>query len=106
MAPDARYLYLGGMLSSALSMLFWINMVSMFFPSQFNYNLQLYGGLIVFCGYVLSDTSRMIEKAKDGRSDAISDATALFVNLIGVLRRILIILSKKEDSDKRSRRRN
>eukprot|EP00189_Rhodosorus_marinus_P012510 CAMPEP_0184740780 /NCGR_PEP_ID=MMETSP0315-20130426/3797_1 /TAXON_ID=101924 /ORGANISM="Rhodosorus marinus, Strain UTEX LB 2760" /LENGTH=237 /DNA_ID=CAMNT_0027210673 /DNA_START=175 /DNA_END=888 /DNA_ORIENTATION=- len=106
MAPDARYLYLGGMLSSALSMLFWINMVSMFFPSQFNYNLQLYGGLMVFCGYVLSDTSRMIEKAKDGRADAISDATGLFINLIGVLRRILIILSKNEDDSKRSRRRN
>jgi FtsH-binding integral membrane protein len=39
-------LYLGGMLSSALSMLCLMGLFSLFFPSQNLFNIRLYGGLL------------------------------------------------------------
>jgi FtsH-binding integral membrane protein len=39
-------LYLGGMLSSVLSMLCLMGLFSLFFPSQNLFNIRLYGGLL------------------------------------------------------------
>ena len=100
-------LYLGGFLSSALSMLVMMGFANMFFRSEAVYNLQLYGGLLLFIGYVCFDTQLIIEKANSGTYDVHMDALNLFLDLIAIFVRILIILakSKKNNNKKNSNRR-
>ena len=57
-ARSPQYLALGGFLSSGLSMLFWIGIVNLFFQSAIGFNISLYLGLALFCGYVLYDTRK------------------------------------------------
>ena len=60
-AKRSSYLYLGGLLSSALSLMFFLGLANMFFRSAHLYNLQLYGGLMVFSGFVIFDTQLVLE---------------------------------------------
>jgi len=88
------WLYLGGFLSSALSMLVLSSWFSLLFGGQFLFNFQLYFGLLVFIGYVIFDTQLMIERASIGSKDFVSDALQLFTDFVAIFIRILIILTK------------
>ena len=41
MAPDGHYLFLGGTLLSALSTLFWLGLVNLFFQSQMLFQVRI-----------------------------------------------------------------
>jgi hypothetical protein len=58
-----------GILMSALSTMFWMAIANMFFASPFIFQLNLYAGLIVMCGFVLYDTQMIIEKRRNGDTD-------------------------------------
>lgn len=106
-AEKRSYLYLGGMLGSALSGMFWLGLANLFFHSPMIYNLQIYGGLLVFCGYVCYDTQIMIERARmagGGKLDPIQDALSLFLDFVAIFVRILIILMKNRGNNDRRRR--
>lgn len=45
------FIYLGGILASAVSMLFWMAFFNAFIGSKLLYTAELYLGLFVFCGY-------------------------------------------------------
>jgi FtsH-binding integral membrane protein len=60
-AARRSYLYLGGVLSSALSLLFWLSFANWFFRFQWVHTVQLYGGLLMFIGYVIFDTQFILE---------------------------------------------
>jgi FtsH-binding integral membrane protein len=100
-APDRKYLYLGGILMSAISTMFWMTILNMFFASRFIFQLNLYVGLIVMCGFVLYDTQLIIEKRRRGDTDFIWHAVDLFIDFMDIFRRLLIILSQKEANDKK-----
>ena len=56
--PVRSYLFLGGILSSAISAMMLLRLGSWMFGGRggFAYTAELYGGLAVFIGYVLFDT--------------------------------------------------
>ncbi|XP_039688727.1 bax inhibitor 1, partial [Medicago truncatula] len=60
-ARRREYLYLGGLLSSGLSILMWLHFAS----SVLLAGLQLYFGLLVFVGYVVVDTQEIIERSQN-----------------------------------------
>jgi len=106
-AKRRSYMYLGGWLSSALSTMFWIGLLGALFPNQLSYALQLYGGLLIFSGYVIFDTQLMIEKAyRETKPDVLGDAFNLFADFIALLRRILIIVLRNQETTKKSKRRS
>jgi len=94
-------IFTGALASSGLSLLCLTAFLNMFFGSSFLYLIQLYGGLIVFCLYIMVDTQLMILRAESGRTDFIHDSLQLLIDFVAIFVRLLIILSKKSDDKKR-----
>ena len=81
-SPKREYLFLGGFLGSAMSGLCLLGFLNMFMAIPGMYLLSLYGGLLIFCGYVLFDTQLIIEKAYNGHKDHVMAAMELFVDFV------------------------
>jgi len=97
------WLYLGGLLSSALSMMIMFSFFNMFFRSVAIFNFQLYFGLLVFCGFVIFDTQLIIEKAARGQKDYVWDSLNLFLDFVNIFIRLLVILSKDKKKKNNNR---
>lgn len=95
------WLYLGGFLSSALSLLVFSSWFSLLFGGLFLFNFRLYFGLLVFIGYVIFDTQLIIERASAGSKDFVSDALQLFTDFMAIFLRILAILAKDRKKSKK-----
>ncbi|XP_044486165.1 bax inhibitor 1-like [Mangifera indica] len=109
LARRREYLYLGGLLSSGLSMLFWLQFASSIFGGSTTlFKFELYFGLLVFVGYIVVDTQDIIEKAHFGDLDYVKHALTLFTDFVAVFVRILIIMLKNanEKNEKKKKRRD
>jgi len=96
-------LYLGGILGSAIGIMFMLSLVNMFFFSSVAYMYaELYIGLFIFSVYVAFDTQMIVARAEDGDSDYIMHAQTLFVDFVQIFLRILVILNDKERTKKRN----
>ena len=95
------YMFLGGILGSLLSILFFGGLANMFLGSSMIYTIELYLGLFMFCGYVLYDTQLIVERVENGTTDFVGDSVLLFTDFIAVFVRLLIILSKKDEKKKK-----
>lgn len=104
-SPRRSYIYLGGMLSSAISVLFFMSVANMFLGSRALWNAELWLGLLVFSGYVAYDSQVIIEKAERGSRDYMSHAFTLFIDAYNLFCRIMIILGKKEERKRRDEKR-
>ena len=94
-ARRRSYLYLGGFLGSALNMLALLTLVSIFVPSLSFTVVRIYGGLLLFSGFVIYDTQVIIEQAHEGNRDFISHALSLFLDFLNIFIRVLIIMMRK-----------
>ncbi|CDW55301.1 Bax inhibitor 1 [Trichuris trichiura] len=97
-APDRKFLYLIGTLLGLLSTMCWLSLFNFFFGFNFLFQVNLYTGLAVMCGFLLYDTQLIMEKRRMGNSDYIRHCVDLFVDFIGIFRRIMIVLAQKEVS--------
>jgi len=100
-AERRSYLYIGGLLSSGLSLLLVLSFANIFFRSIAIFNIHLYLGLMVFCGFVVFDTQLIIEKRFLGDRDFLKHALELFLDFVGIFVRLLIILSKNKKSNEK-----
>jgi len=91
------YLYMGGILLSALNILTVMSLFNMFVGSKVVMSTELYLGLIVFCLFVLFDTQLIVEKRRSGDTDFIWHSLDLFVDIISIFRRIMMILGKRNE---------
>ena len=106
-APDGKYLYLGGSLLSGLSTLIFLGFLNIFFRSQLLFQVHIYLGLAIFCGFIMFDTQVIILKARCGDTDFIAHSLDLFIDFIQIFRKIVILLmqkEKKEDRNQKKRR--
>lgn len=108
-ATERSFLFLGGVLSSVVFYMGLAGLANIFFQSQIIFDIQLYGGLLVFLGYVLFDTQVALEESKSGNADYVRRALDFYIDLSAIFVRILIILikqqQKKEDERDRDRKR-
>jgi len=100
-AERRSYLFLGGLLGTALSSLLVLGFLNIFFRSALILNASLYLGLLVFCGFVIFDTQLIIEKASAGEKDFVWDSLELFLDFVNIFVRLLIILSKDNKKNKK-----
>jgi len=94
------FLYLGGLLSSAISILMLARLASMF-GIGITHSMELYLGLAVFMGYIIFDTQVIVEKAISGNKDRVADALALFTDFVAIFVRLVIILAQQQRVDRR-----
>ncbi|KAG0616206.1 hypothetical protein M758_5G098900 [Ceratodon purpureus] len=93
LARRREYLFLGGILSSLISIMIFMQFGSYIFGGlAVMYNIELYLGLAIFVGYVLFDTQMIIERASFGDHDYIKHTLDLFIDFVAIFVRILIIL--------------
>lgn len=107
LAKRRSYLYLGATLGSVTSLLAFASLANIFFRSPLLLDVNLYAGLVCFCGYVIYDTQLMIERAALGSRDFAWHAAELFVDFAAVFVRICIIMlknaAKKSERDSGSK---
>ncbi|KAL2348200.1 hypothetical protein Fmac_002200 [Flemingia macrophylla] len=107
-ARRREYLYLGGLVSSGLSILLWLHFASSIFGgSTALFKFELYFGLLVFVGYIVVDTQEIVERAHFGDLDYVKHALTLFTDLVAVFVRILVIMLKNsaDRSEKKKKKR-
>lgn len=102
-AQRGYYLYLGGTLMSFLSTLLLLSIANILFGSQLIFQAYLYIGLFLMCGFILYDTQVIVEKRRHGDRDFVAHSVDLFIDFVGVFRRLVIILTQREEQ-KRSKR--
>jgi len=104
LADDRKFLYLGGTLGSGLLLILVMGLANIFFRSYLLFQIHIYLGLFIMCGFILYDTQLIIQKRRRGDTDYIWHSVDLFIDLIGIFRRILIILTDKESNNKNKRK--
>ncbi|XP_062027017.1 bax inhibitor 1-like [Rosa rugosa] len=106
LAKRREFLYLGGLLSSGVSILLWLRFASAIFGGSASlFEFELYFGLMIFVGYMVVDTQEMIERAHLGDLDYVKHALTLFTDFIAVFVRILIIMLKNADKNEKKKKR-
>lgn len=103
LSERGSWLYLGGVLFTLLNSLMLMSLANIFFGSTILWNAQVYIGLLAMCGFVLYDTQAIIEKRRMGSKDFVAHSLDLFVDFIGIFKRLLIILTQKEQEQKKKR---
>ncbi|KAG6526227.1 bax inhibitor 1-like [Zingiber officinale] len=87
-----EYLYLGGLLSSGLSILVWLQFASSLFGQS-------------AAGFKIEDTQEIIERASRGELDYGKHALTLFTDFLAVFVRILNIMLKNASEKSEDKRR-
>ena len=106
LSPRRSYFYLGGVLSSAVSVLFWMRLASYFFGgAQTMLSIDVYVGLLIFVAYVVFDTQLVIERASAGVKDPVGDAITFYLDFVNIFVRLLIVLIKQREKKQKDKRR-
>nr|CAD2188976.1 unnamed protein product [Meloidogyne enterolobii]CAD2193954.1 unnamed protein product [Meloidogyne enterolobii] len=100
-ADSTKYLYLGGMLSSALLCLLITSLIAPYSP--YVRSAVIWAGLVINCGFVVYDTQLIAEKCRRGDKDYIWHTVMLFVDFVNIFRYVMILLKDKSEKDKRRR---
>ncbi|CAD7082027.1 unnamed protein product [Hermetia illucens] len=106
LAERGKFLFLGGILVSILSTMALLSLFNMFLNSYTLNQAQLYVGLGVMSAFILYDTQAIIEKRRMGNTDCVQHSLDLFFDLISIFRRLLVILTQKEERDRRNKRKS
>ncbi|KAL7728251.1 hypothetical protein ACLKA6_007357 [Drosophila palustris] len=110
-APSDKFLHIGGPLAIGLGVVFASSLASMWLPPTTAVgaglaSLSLYGGLILFSGFLLYDTQRIVKAAEmhpqhsTYKFDPINHAMAIYMDALNIFIRIAIILSNSDQRKK------
>ena len=69
----------------------WV--VQIFMPHPIFHSISLYGGLLLFTGYIAYDTQVAISSYEEGDRDHVSHSLNFFVNFVAIFRRMMEVLS-------------
>ena len=93
------YTVYGGVLFTALNLLLICGILLIFFKIELLYVIEIYGGLLLFCAYLLYDVQLLVgdKSRKFGEDDYILAAINIYLDIIGIFIRILAIVGNKNN---------
>ncbi|CRK89602.1 CLUMA_CG003237, isoform A [Clunio marinus] len=103
-APSEKFLTLGGPLAMGLGAVFAASIASSFLPATTAlgaglYSISLYGGLLLFSGFLLYDTQKIIKRAENqplygGQLfDPVNNSISIYLDTLNIFIRIVSILA-------------
>ncbi|KAH8415301.1 hypothetical protein KR222_002096 [Zaprionus bogoriensis] len=103
-APNDKFLYMGGPLAIGLGVVFASSLASMWLPPTTALgaglaSMSLYGGLVLFSGFLLYDTQRLVRKAEMypqyayAPFDPINASMSIYMDVLNIFIRIATIMS-------------
>lgn len=103
-APSEKFLNMGGVLGMGLGAVFVASLGSAFLPPTTAlgaglYSLSVYGGLVIFGGFLLYDTQRIVKSAENHPYyavvpyDPVNHSISIYMDTINIFIRIAMILS-------------
>lgn len=103
-APSEKFLTMGGPLAMGLGVVFASSLAGMFLPPTTAigaglYSIALYGGLLLFSGFLLYDTQKIIKSAENTPPfggyvfDPVNHSISIFMDTLNIFIRIVSILS-------------
>jgi len=106
-APSDKFLYMGGPLAMGFGVIFAASLASNFLPPTTAlgagvYSLALYGGLILFGGFLLYDTQKIIHRAENHpyygmtKFDPINNSISIYTDTLNIFIRIAQILAMNQ----------
>ncbi|KAK6624960.1 hypothetical protein RUM43_005251 [Polyplax serrata] len=99
-APKGYWLFIGAPLSTLLSTLALLSLGNIFFASTWLFQVNIYFELLAMCGFVIYDTTIIMEKCRMNDRDFIRHTLDLFIDIISIFKRLLAILIEKERNSK------
>jgi len=102
-APSDKFLNMGGPLAMGFGVVFMSSIGSMFLPASTAlgaglYSISLYGGLVLFGGFLLYDTQKIMRRAETHPTyaavpyDPVNNSIGIYMDTINIFIRILTIL--------------
>uniref|UniRef100_A0A182SHB7 Growth hormone-inducible transmembrane protein n=1 Tax=Anopheles maculatus TaxID=74869 RepID=A0A182SHB7_9DIPT len=103
-APSDKFLYMGGPLAIGLGVVFASSLASMWLPPTTALgagiaSLSLYGGLLLFSGFLLYDTQKIVKRAEmyplyaPRPFDPVNAAISIYMDTLNIFIRIVTILA-------------
>ncbi len=104
-APSDKFLYMGGPLALGLGLVFASSVGTFFLPPTTAlgagvYSIAIYGGLLLFGGFLLYDTQKIIHNAEvhpqygaQRKYDPINNSIGIYLDTINIFIRIAQILA-------------
>lgn len=103
-APSEKFLYMGGPLACGLGLVFASSIASMFLSPATAlgaglYSISMYGGLVIFGGFLLYDTQRIIRMAETyplyavRPFDPINASVSIYLDTLNIFIRIAMLLA-------------
>lgn len=106
-AKRRSYLFLGGVLWTALWGMLLLSVIGMFARRLVGFGVLVYGGLFLMCAFVLYDTQMIVEKVAAGDVDYVSHAMELLIDFVDIFKRLLLIMlmnnQKRREPNRRKR---
>lgn len=103
-APSDKFLNMGGPLAIGLGVVFVSSIGSMFLPASTAlgaglYSIAMYGGLVIFSGFMLYDTQRIVRKAEQyplygvRPFDPVNASISIYLDTINIFIRVAQLLA-------------
>jgi FtsH-binding integral membrane protein len=103
-APSEKFLTMGGPLAMGLGVVFASSLAGMFLPPTTALgaglaSISLYGGLLLFSGFLLYDTQKIVKRAENqplyGMQpfDPVNNSISIYLDTLNIFIRIVTILS-------------
>ena len=98
------YLFLGGIISSIMSAMFWYRMMSWMFGYSDGFGMvYLMSGLFTACLYIIYDTQIIIEMAERGDKDVPKHTMMLFMDLFDLFIKIVQLLLELQNQQEKKK---
>ena len=103
-APSEKFLTMGGPLAMGLGVVFASSLAGMFLPPTTVLgaglaSISLYGGLLLFSGFLLYDTQKIVKRAENQplygaqSFDPVNNSISIYLDTLNIFIRIVTILS-------------